>query len=223
MGLAVPDCSASRSVAGGHTTSWVGAAGGSGTRLRMRPSCHGSSGTALIHSLAVDRKTRPVQKLDPAAGDLGVFTEPARDLPGALRHPGIGTCLCHRPGTRPVYPGIPRPSSSWQCALVPVMPGVRRGMDSDRPVFSPNVAGNVPAVEQCTCWSLRPQSSCSTERYRHCMYDVFDMGQDFDWAAPWFNVCLFLLPMIPLVFLIGVGMHTAWRSHKGIFRPARAS
>jgi len=33
-------------------------------------------------------------------------------------------------------------------------------------------------------------------------------------GAPWFNK-VFLLPMLPLVFLIGIGMHTTWRSHKG--------
>jgi len=30
-------------------------------------------------------------------------------------------------------------------------------------------------------------------------------------GAPWFNVA-FAIPMLPLVFLVGLGMHTAWRS-----------
>ena len=42
-GLGIPHRSASRSAAAGPTTSSAGAAGGSGTRWRTRPSCPGSS------------------------------------------------------------------------------------------------------------------------------------------------------------------------------------
>jgi len=45
------------------------------------------------------------------------------------------------------------------------------------------------------------------------IYEVLDMGK-ISIGAPWFN-SVFLLPMLPLVFLIGIGMHTAWRHHKG--------
>jgi cytochrome c-type biogenesis protein CcmF len=48
--------SALRSAAGGPTTSWAGAATGSGIRWRTRRSCPGWSGPALIHSLAVTEK-----------------------------------------------------------------------------------------------------------------------------------------------------------------------
>jgi len=45
------------------------------------------------------------------------------------------------------------------------------------------------------------------------IYEVLDMGK-ISVGAPWFNK-VFLLPMLPLVFLVGIGMHTTWRSHKG--------
>ena len=40
--------------------------------------------------------------------------------------------------------------------------------------------------------------------------EVMNLGK-ISVGAPWFNVA-FAIPMIPLVFLIGMGMHTAWRS-----------
>ncbi|MDH3266501.1 MAG: heme lyase CcmF/NrfE family subunit [Gammaproteobacteria bacterium] len=45
------------------------------------------------------------------------------------------------------------------------------------------------------------------------LYEVLDIGK-ISVGAPWFNK-VFLLPMLPLVFLVGIGMHTTWRSHKG--------
>jgi cytochrome c-type biogenesis protein CcmF len=42
------------------------------------------------------------------------------------------------------------------------------------------------------------------------LYDVFEWGK-ISIGPPWFKFA-FALPMLPLVFLIGVGMHTAWRS-----------
>jgi cytochrome c-type biogenesis protein CcmF len=45
------------------------------------------------------------------------------------------------------------------------------------------------------------------------VYEVFGLGK-ISVGPPWFNK-VFLLPMLPLVFLMGIGMHTTWRSHKG--------
>jgi cytochrome c-type biogenesis protein CcmF len=45
------------------------------------------------------------------------------------------------------------------------------------------------------------------------VYEVLDIGK-ISVGPPWFNK-VFLLPMLPLVFLIGIGMHTTWRQHKG--------
>ena len=42
------------------------------------------------------------------------------------------------------------------------------------------------------------------------LYDVFDWGK-ISIGPPWFEFA-FALPMLPLVLLVGVGMHTAWRS-----------
>ena len=42
------------------------------------------------------------------------------------------------------------------------------------------------------------------------LYDVFEWGK-ISIGPPWFKFA-FALPMLPLVLLIGVGMHTAWRS-----------
>ena len=42
--------------------------------------------------------------------------------------------------------------------------------------------------------------------------DVLGMGK-VSIGPPWFNVA-FALPMLPLLFLIGLGMHTAWRSQQ---------
>jgi len=42
------------------------------------------------------------------------------------------------------------------------------------------------------------------------LYDVFEWGK-ISIGPPWFQFA-FALPMVPLVLLIGVGMHTAWRS-----------
>ena len=55
-GLDVPHRAASRSAAGGRTTSSAGAAGGSGIRSRTRRSCRGWSAPRCIHSLAVTEK-----------------------------------------------------------------------------------------------------------------------------------------------------------------------
>jgi cytochrome c-type biogenesis protein CcmF len=44
------------------------------------------------------------------------------------------------------------------------------------------------------------------------VFEVLDLGK-ISVGAPWFNK-VFLLPMLPLVFLMGIGMHTTWRSHK---------
>ncbi len=45
------------------------------------------------------------------------------------------------------------------------------------------------------------------------VYEVLDIGK-ISIGPPWFDK-VFLLPMLPLVFLIGIGMHTTWRQHKG--------
>ena len=42
------------------------------------------------------------------------------------------------------------------------------------------------------------------------LYDVLDWGK-ISIGPPWFEFA-FALPMLPLVLLVGVGMHTAWRS-----------
>jgi cytochrome c-type biogenesis protein CcmF len=41
------------------------------------------------------------------------------------------------------------------------------------------------------------------------LYDVLSMGK-ISIGPPWFEFAM-LLPMLPLIFLVGVGMHTAWR------------
>jgi cytochrome c-type biogenesis protein CcmF len=45
------------------------------------------------------------------------------------------------------------------------------------------------------------------------VYEVLGIGK-ISIGPPWFDK-VFLLPMLPLVFLIGIGMHTTWRHHKG--------
>ena len=45
------------------------------------------------------------------------------------------------------------------------------------------------------------------------VFEVLDAGK-ISIGPPWFDVA-FLIPMLPLVLLIGVGMHTTWRQHKG--------
>ena len=45
------------------------------------------------------------------------------------------------------------------------------------------------------------------------VFDLFELGK-ISVGPPWFNIA-FAIPMVPLVFLIGIGMHTAWRSHPG--------
>jgi len=42
------------------------------------------------------------------------------------------------------------------------------------------------------------------------LYDVLELGK-ISIGPPWFEFAM-LLPMLPLVFLIGAGMHTAWRA-----------
>jgi len=41
------------------------------------------------------------------------------------------------------------------------------------------------------------------------VFEVVDLGK-ISIGPPWFNIA-FMIPMLPLVFLIGIGMHTAWR------------
>ena len=45
------------------------------------------------------------------------------------------------------------------------------------------------------------------------VFEVVDLGK-ISIGPPWFNIA-FMIPMLPLVFLIGIGMHTAWRHHPG--------
>jgi cytochrome c-type biogenesis protein CcmF len=45
------------------------------------------------------------------------------------------------------------------------------------------------------------------------LYDVLSLGK-ISIGSPWFEFAM-LLPMLPLVFLLGVGMHTAWRMQAG--------
>jgi cytochrome c-type biogenesis protein CcmF len=49
---------------------------------------------------------------------------------------------------------------------------------------------------------------------------VFEMGDlgKISIGPPWFNIA-FIIPMLPLVYLVGVGMHTAWRHHAGSLFP----
>jgi cytochrome c-type biogenesis protein CcmF len=44
------------------------------------------------------------------------------------------------------------------------------------------------------------------------VFEVLDQGK-ISIGPPWFNIA-FLIPMLPLVFLMGFGMHTAWRHHR---------
>ena len=45
------------------------------------------------------------------------------------------------------------------------------------------------------------------------VFEVFDLGK-ISIGPPWFNIA-FMIPMLPLVLLIGIGMHTAWRHQPG--------
>jgi cytochrome c-type biogenesis protein CcmF len=49
---------------------------------------------------------------------------------------------------------------------------------------------------------------------------VFEMGDlgKISIGPPWFNIA-FIIPMLPLLYLVGVGMHTAWRHHAGSLFP----
>jgi cytochrome c-type biogenesis protein CcmF len=46
------------------------------------------------------------------------------------------------------------------------------------------------------------------------IYEMTNSGK-ISMGAPWFEIA-FLLPMIPLIFLLGLGMHTAWRKQDGV-------
>jgi len=41
------------------------------------------------------------------------------------------------------------------------------------------------------------------------VFEILELGK-ISIGPPWFNIA-FIIPMLPLVFLIGIGMHTAWR------------
>jgi cytochrome c-type biogenesis protein CcmF len=41
------------------------------------------------------------------------------------------------------------------------------------------------------------------------VFEVLELGK-ISIGPPWYNIA-FIIPMLPLVFLIGIGMHTAWR------------
>ena len=45
------------------------------------------------------------------------------------------------------------------------------------------------------------------------VFEVFGAGK-ISIGPPWFEIA-FAIPMVPLVLLMGVGMHTAWRHHSG--------
>ena len=77
----------------------------------------GPGGERLPHALAgghgpdpfarSDGEARGLQVLDRAAGHLGLFAQPARDLPGALRGPDLGPRLRHGPDPRHLHPDLP--------------------------------------------------------------------------------------------------------------------
>ena len=65
------------------------------------------AGTALIHSLAVTEKRGAFRRWTVLLALLGILTKSAWYFPGAFRRAHFGTCVCHRSGTRFVYPCFP--------------------------------------------------------------------------------------------------------------------
>ena len=59
---------------------------------------HGADPLAQRH-----REARHLQELDTAAGDICLFAEPRRNLLGALRRPGVGALVRHRPDPWALY------------------------------------------------------------------------------------------------------------------------
>jgi cytochrome c-type biogenesis protein CcmF len=51
------------------------------------------------------------------------------------------------------------------------------------------------------------------------VFEMFDAGK-ISIGPPWFNIA-FIIPMLPLVLLVGIGMHTAWRQSTGGAFPKR--
>ena len=49
------------------------------------------------------------------------------------------------------------------------------------------------------------------------VFEMMDAGK-ISIGPPWFNIA-FIIPMLPLVYLVGVGMHTTWRHHAGSLFP----
>ena len=87
----------------GGITSLAGVAGGSGTRLRMSASCHGCSGTALLHSAIVTEKRDAFKSWTILLAILTFFAVAAGYLCRAVRAFDVGPCLRGRSRTRALH------------------------------------------------------------------------------------------------------------------------
>ena len=100
-------------LAGGRTTPWAGAAGGSGTRSRTPRFMPWLAGTALIHSVHRGGEAGHAEILDHPAGDHHLLAVAGRHLPGALRRADVGARLRHRSRARHVHPAA---AGRWRSA-----------------------------------------------------------------------------------------------------------
>ncbi len=161
-------------------------------------------GTALIHSLAVTEKRGLFKSWTLLLSITGVLAVAARHVPGALRRDRIGARVRERSGPRPVHSRVPvavRAAARWGC-----MPGARRcfaPMRASRPISRESflLMNNVLLVAATALILLGTT-------YPMFM-DAFGLGK-ISVGPPYFEA-MFLVPMLPMVFLLALGMHAAWK------------
>ena len=160
-------------------------------------------GTALIHSLAVTERrglfTSWTLLLAISAFSLSLLGT----FLGAFRHHRVGTRICDRPDAWSLYSGVSRHCRS---GCTDALRMARAGLDStagfsalSRETFL--LLNNVLLIVAATLVLLGTLAPLIVEMLN---------GGKISIGPPWFEVA-FLVPMIPLLVLLGLGMHTAWR------------
>ena len=196
--------SASRSAAGGRITNWAGVAGGSGIRSRMRRSCRGSMATALIHSLAVTEK-RGIFKSSTLL--LAIATFSLSLLGTFLVRSGVLVSV-HAFASDPargmfilIFLGLVVGTSltlyAWRAGSLETNVGFKP-LSRETFLLLNNIL-LVIATGVILVGTLGP-----------LIFSAFDLGSIS--VGPEYFEISFLLPMLPLVLFVGVGMHATWRS-----------
>ncbi len=162
------------------------------------------AGTALIHSLAVTEKRGLFKSWTLLLAIIAFSLQPARHVPGAFGRARLGARVRDRSGTRTVHARVPRSLHRRRADAVRLARTEARARQAGFELWSREsflLFNNILLVIAAGLILLGT------------LYPIF-----IDWmqlgkvsvGPPYFNL-VFLVPTLPLIALLGVGMHAAWK------------